>query len=209
LGELAEPERARPKHIAKRKIRNVPIELPVWALNRWSMKALNALYYWRGQSRPRAQIVDYDSFFYPLDGLGKWFRLYGRGGFLQYQCVLPKHQSREGLAKILAAVADSGQASPLSVLKLFGPQEGVLSFPMEGYTLALDFPARPRVFELLDQVDGIVADYGGHLYLAKDSRMAAAAFNKTQPNVENFADFRSENSADAHFVSHQSERLGL
>ncbi|MCZ6884900.1 MAG: FAD-binding oxidoreductase [Alphaproteobacteria bacterium] len=209
LGELTGPKRASPNRIVKRKTRNIPVELPGWVLNRSTMKALNALYYWWGRLRPRVEIVDYDSFFYPLDALGEWFRLYGRGGFLQYQCVLPKNQSREGLTRILAAVARSGQASPLSVLKLFGPQEGVLSFPMEGYTLALDFPARPRVFDLLDRLDGIVADHGGHIYLAKDSRMAAAAFKKTQPNVEQFADFREAQSAAEHFASHQSERLEL
>ena len=209
LGELTGLNRASPYRTVKRKTRIVPVSLPGWGFNRWTMKALNALYYRRERARSGVKIVDYDSFFYPLDALGEWFRLYGRGGFLQYQCVLPKDQSREGLARILAAVAGSGLASPLSVLKLFGPQEGVLSFPMEGYTLALDFPARPRVFDLLDRLDGIVADHGGHLYLAKDSRMAAAVFKNTQPNVKQFTDFREAQSSIAHFASHQSERLEL
>ena len=209
LDDLPPRLRDRPLRPPARGTVTVPLDLPSWALNRWSLRAFNERYYAKGRRAAGRRVVDYETFFYPLDAIGGWNRLYGRRGLAQYQCVLPRAGSRDGLAAMLETVGRAGQGSPLAVLKLFGPGDGVLSFPAEGYTLALDFPVRPATLALMDRLDAIVAAHGGHLYLAKDARMPESVFRKTQPNLEDFAAFRREAGADRHFASVQSRRLGL
>ncbi|MFT3745828.1 MAG: hypothetical protein QM785_16255 [Pyrinomonadaceae bacterium] len=178
---------------------NVPFYMPSIALNYLSLKAFNTLYYHRQIKAESTSIVHFEPFFYPLDGMTNWNRLYGKRGFLQYQCVLPLDESFEGLVKILETIRSSGQGSPLAVLKLFGKAnpEAVMSFPMEGYTLALDFKADPSVFRLLDKLDDIVLEHRGRIYLAKDARMKAEMFHKTY----------SEIVSSGRFASKQSQRL--
>jgi decaprenylphospho-beta-D-ribofuranose 2-oxidase len=192
---------------AKRQIR-VPFYLPGFILNRWTVRAFNELYHRR--NRPRTAIVDCDTFFYPLDSIADWNRIYGRGGFLQYQCVLPKAASAAGITLLLQRIAQSGQGSFLAVLKLFGAQEnGLLSFPMEGYALALDFMVSPANLALLAELDAIVADHGGRLYLAKDARTSAAMIRRGYPRLDAFRDIRRRIDPTVKFSSLQSERLGL
>ena len=151
----------------KRKL-NVPIDLPEFLLNPYSVRAFNELYFSKAKKGLSKSIIDYDTFFYPLDSIHNWNRIYGPKGFLQYQFVLPKQSSKEGLQVILTKIAQSNQGSFLAVLKLFGKQDSLISFPMEGYTLALDFPISKNVFELLDYLDAIVLDYQGRFYFTKD-----------------------------------------
>ena len=209
LGEHAEPDElpAGSTVAPRRATRRVPVDFPGFALNRWSVTAFNALYYRRG--RPGQSIVDYDRYFYPLDALLEWNRIYGRAGFLQYQCVLPKAASAAGLTAILDRVARAGAGSFLAVLKLFGAQDGLLSFPMEGYTLALDFPATTAIFGLLLELDAVVADHGGRLYLAKDARTSAGMLRRFYPRLAEFQALRSRFDPAGRFSSLQSERLGL
>jgi len=141
--------------------------------------------------------------------VGDWNRIYGRKGFLQFQCVVPLESHAEGLRTILGAISDSGAASFLAVLKRFGAQDSRLSFPMEGYTLALDFPINRRSLALMPQLDRITADHGGRFYLAKDSRMSAETLRQTDPRWQDFARMRRETGLSARFASAQSERLGL
>lgn len=178
---------ARPSRLA------MPFFLPAFSLNHASVKLFNAAYYYRQLAATRAGLVHFDPYFYPLDGIRNWNRIYGRDGFVQYQFVLPKENSYEGLKEILERIGDSGQGSPLAVLKLFGRANpnAVMSFPREGYTLALDFKVTPAVFRLLDGLDEIVLKYGGRLYLAKDARMSAAVFRKSYSNVVHSNRFRS------------------
>jgi len=178
---------------------NVPFNFPAFSLNSASIKAFNFAYYHRQFEQRSEEFVHYESFFYPLDGIHNWNRIYGRKGFVQYQFVLPTNNSCDGLTKILKRIEKSGQGSFLAVLKLFGKSNpnAVMSFPMEGYTLALDFKVNSKVFRLLDNLDEIVAEYGGRVYLAKDARMSAAFFHKTYSNIV---------SSDT-FISSQSERL--
>src|SRR5579872_835769 len=166
--ELPARQRAAPLTVPVRRARRLPVDLPAVVLNRWSVAAFNRLFY--RASRPGTAIVDYDRFFYPLDAIHAWNRMYGRGGFVQYQCVLPKAASRAGLGALLGRIAAAGAGSFLSVLKLLGPSRGMLSFPMEGYTLALDFRANSTNLALLTELDTIVAAHGGRVYLAKDAR---------------------------------------
>jgi hypothetical protein len=118
-------------------------------------------------------VVPAPKFFYPLDAIQRWNRLYGSKGFTQYQLVLPKEASFKGLEKILRLISQADLPSFLGVLKLFEPQnDNCLSFPMEGYTLALDFPIKADLFPFLNELDTIVTDHGGRSYLAKDVRMS-------------------------------------
>ena len=143
-----------------KKQKTIPFNFPSFALNHWSVKLFNWLYYNKVNKRISKQTVDIDTFFYPLDAIGHWNRIYGKNGFTQYQFILPKEASYEGLHEILSTIAASGKGSFLAVLKLYGKaNDNWLSFPMEGYSLALDFKIEKGLFELLDQLDEIVLKY--------------------------------------------------
>lgn len=189
---------------------NVPINMPSMLLNRYSIQAFNTLYYHKQTRTHQTRSVHYDPYFYPLDGLHNWNRLYGKNGFVQYQFVIPKSAGLVGMSRILEAITRSKRGSFLAVLKAFGPQnQNYLSFPVEGYTLALDFKISPGLFEFLDELDRIVLDCGGRLYLTKDARMSEATFKQSYPQWEVFQEVRSQYGADRLFRSRQSQRLGL
>jgi FAD/FMN-containing dehydrogenase len=207
LADLPPTRRASPLRYETKRSRRVPADFPAFALNRWSVAAFNEIYYRR--ARPGTEIVDFERFFYPLDSLLEWNRIYGRKGFVQYQCVLPKNESRLGLAALLAKISSAGAGSFLSVLKLLGPSSGPLSFPMEGYTLALDFPASQANLELLNSLDEVVAAHGGRIYLAKDARMAPAMLRRSYPGLGAFEEARLAADPGRKFASLQSQRLGL
>jgi decaprenylphospho-beta-D-ribofuranose 2-oxidase len=209
LADLPEAARARPFDLPVRRRLNVPIDAPGWALNGLSVRLFNALYHARGLRALGDSVVGWDSYFYPLDAILNWNRIYGRQGFAQFQCVLPLATSRAGLVQLLETISAAGTGSFLAVLKRMGPQESRLSFPMEGYTLALDFPARPAPLALLEQLDRIVLDHGGRFYLAKDSRMPAAVLHASDPRAAAFRARREALGLVPHFSSLQSERLGL
>ena len=207
--ELPAAVRAQPLLVAPKRTKRVPVYLPGATLNGLTVRAFNALYYRLGAAANQTIIVDYDTFFFPLDNLLEWYRIYGRRGLAQYQCVLPKQASRAGLRALLERVAKSGEGSFLAVLKLFGPQEGLLSFPMEGYTLALDFPVRTKTLNLLDELDEIVAHHGGRVYLAKDARMKPMYLERGYPALGRFRQIREEAGAHRKFESALSRRLEL
>lgn len=188
----------------------VPFDMPSFLLNRCTVGAFNALYYAQTGAQGRRRRLPLHRYFYPLDGIAHWNRLYGRDGFLQYQFVLPREGGARGLRRVLEKVANSGQASFLAVLKAFGNGNGHhLSFPREGYTLALDFHHNPLVLRLLDELDSVVDDHGGRLYLAKDARMSQALFRKGYPRWTEFEEVRARHHAHGAFASLQSKRLGL
>jgi len=211
VAELLSPKHKEAPLKLKRGLQlGVPVTFPNFALNKWTMNAFNFAYYNKCRPGTHKSIVDYNAFFYPLDAIDNWNRIYGKRGFTQYQFVIPKAAGREGMRKILTRITESGLGSFLAVLKLFGEQESFMSFPMAGYTLALDFPISARAMELFKELDAMVADYGGRLYLAKDSRMDAEMFEKTYPNA---AEFRQAiamlNEGDTRFASLQSTRIGI
>ncbi len=189
---------------------SVPISFPNFALNHWTMQAFNLIYYNKFRPGTHKSIVDYNQFFYPLDAIDNWNRIYGSRGFTQYQFVIPKAAGREGMRTILKRITDSGLGSFLAVLKLFGEQDSFISFPMAGYTLALDFPISLKALDLFKELDAMVADYGGRLYLAKDSRMDAEMFEKTYPNADEFRQAISLlNDGETRFASLLSKRIGI
>lgn len=187
----------------------VPPGLPGWTLNRASVTAFNALYFRRGRAAGASALVPWHSYFFPLDGLAAWNRLYGARGFVQHQCVVPRLGAEAVLSGMLDRVARLGTASPLAVLKRLGPGGGGLSFPMEGYTLALDLPANAATFALLDALDRCVVAAGGRLYLAKDARQSRDTFEAGYPALPAFRDLRRRLGADGVLASRLSTRLGL
>jgi FAD/FMN-containing dehydrogenase len=190
---------------------NIPYFLPSWLINHLTLKIFNTLYYHlSGFNERKKVVVDLNRFFFPLDQILNWNRLYGKSGFLQYQFVLPLKKSKEGMGKILNIISESGQGSPLAVLKLFGPRnENYLSFPMEGFTLALDFKNHPALFPLLDELDKIVLEYNGKAYLAKDARMRRKHFETMYVRHREFTEIRKKYGMNKKFNSLQSKRLGL
>ena len=130
--------------------------------------------------------VNYETFFYPLDVVNDWNKIYGKKGFIQYQMVIPKEKGKEGMKKILETIANSGNGSFLAVLKLFGKNnpQAYNSFPLEGYTLALDFKVNKKLPELVKKLDDVVEEYGGRIYLTKDS-MSRSSLTSYLKNVEN------------------------
>jgi FAD/FMN-containing dehydrogenase len=167
-----------------------PFNLPAFALNRFSMSAFNTLYFHKQLGQTKIGPVDYEPFFYPLDAVLHWNRMYGRDGLLQFQNVLPHTTGREGMLKILQAITKSGLASFLAVIKYFGdvPSAGMMSFPAPGVMLALDFPIRPQVsFDLVDRLAQITLEHGGRMYSAKDARMTPEQYQAFYPQWQEFS----------------------
>jgi FAD/FMN-containing dehydrogenase len=173
-----------------RSSRIVPFDFPGFALNRLSVGAFNELYYRLHRMKAVRQRQSYEAYFYPLDSIRNWNRLYGARGMRQYQCVIPWGEERVALPALLGEIARSGEASFLAVLKTFGdkPSPGLLSFPRPGTTLALDFPNRGEAtLALMGRLDAIVREARGALYPAKDGRMPADMFRLSFPRWETFA----------------------
>lgn len=169
---------------------SLPVDLPSAVVNGVSVKMFNALYYWNGRRKAGVATVPYAPFFYPLDRIGGWNRMYGRRGMYQYQCVVPPEAAHEATKAMLEEIAASGEGSFLAVLKTFGnpPSPGMLSFPRPGTTLALDFRNRgASTLALMGRLDAIVRGAGGRLYPAKDGRIPAEMFRDGYPNWQDFA----------------------
>jgi FAD/FMN-containing dehydrogenase len=177
--------------LARQKI-TFPIEAPSFVLSRATVGAFNSLYYHKQMGKERKGLVDYEPFFYPLDRILHWNRMYGKQGLLQFQCVLPWETNSMGMVQVLKAITASGLGSFLAVIKVFGDvvSPGMMSFPMPGITLALDFPIRKEIsFDLLDRLASITADCGGRMYPAKDACMSAAHFQQFYPQWERFSGY--------------------
>ncbi len=187
----------------------VPLDAPEWLLTPWLMRGFNRAYYWKHGSRLQRRVVSCDAFFYPLDALGDWNRLYGRRGFLQFQCVLPRAAGAAPVAAVLGRLVASGAASFLAVIKDCGPaSEAYLSFPMEGITLALDLPYRgQRTEALVHELNAIVIAAGGRVYLAKDAITRADDFARMMPRLAEWMAIRDKWDPGRRFRSAQSVRL--
>ncbi|OPZ00791.1 oxidoreductase [Bradyrhizobium sacchari] len=186
----------------------VPIDMPSMTLNRYSIRAFNELYYRLGARRAGgSQLVSLYPYFFPLDSLADWNRIYGKRGFLQHQCVIPEAGARDVLGDILDRVARRGDASFLAVLKKLGQGDGLLSFPLPGYTLALDFPVKGGILEFLDEIDHLVVAAGGRLYLAKDARQSRATFEAGYPALPRFNAIRKSLDPKGNIRSKLSQRL--
>lgn len=188
----------------------VPFDAPSALLNKFTMGTFNRVYFNKPMRENEQQLVSIGQFFFPLDSIAHWNRLYGKQGFIQYQFVVPNECAKKAITAILNTTRAAGKGSFLSVLKKFGPaNENWLSFPIKGYTVALDFKWEANLETLLKELDAIVLDHAGRLYLAKDARMSESTFKKSYPRWEEFSKLRMAQGADIFFNSLQSKRLGL
>ena len=210
-GELPPRLASRPLRRAAAPLLTAPAATPAGLLNRVSLRLFNELRYHRGAWRAGPRPASFDRFFFPLDRIGAWHRLYGKRGFAQHQCALPKSESARGLQALLACAAQARPGPCLAVLKLLGPAgEGLLSFPMEGYTLAVDVPMNNDAPALMAALDRLAHDHGGRVYFAKDSCCDAAGGRQGYPHYERFAEVRSQAAgAPPRFASALSRRLAL
>jgi decaprenylphospho-beta-D-ribofuranose 2-oxidase len=186
----------------------VPFDLPEFSLNPLSIRVVNAMIQ-RIQASAKP-IGHYEEFFYPLDKIANWNRGYGRRGFTQYQFVIPFANGLEEMRKILTTVLSSGELPFLNVLKRLGKESGgVLSFPREGYTFAIDFPARGNTAALLHRLDAMVIAAGGRIYLGKDSYTDASTFRTMYPEVDSWLETKTRYDPHGVFTSNLGRRVGL
>ncbi len=182
-----------PLRVSKPRSLAVPITPSFSLVNAWTIAAFNTLYFHRQRPRALESEVDYDGYFYPLDGILEWNRIYGRRGFQQFQCVVPEAAGMAAIGAMLTAIAQSGLGSFLAVLKRCGDASspGLISFPMRGPTLAVDVPQdEPRVAPLFQRLDAILREAGGRLYPAKDAHMSPLDFKAAYPAWERLEGLR-------------------
>lgn len=212
-GRWAEAAEAPPEPPAPKRRLTLPFDLPAWVLSRPAVAVFNALYFHRHPRRVRRGVVHPESFFYPLDAVRHWNRLYGRRGFTQYQCVLPKPGAAERARRLLELLTGPelrrlGSASFLCVVKDCGEEgEGVLSFPRPGISIALDLPVRRGTRELVDRLDERVIAEGGRVYLAKDAFTRPESFRAMEPRLPEFEALRRRYDPEGRIRSAQSVRL--
>lgn len=208
LGELPPKLAANPLRIAPEARLRVPFELPELTLNRHSIRLVNA-YVQRTQAR-KGPFTHYQDFTYPLDILHDWYRGYGPRGFTQYQFVIPFREGRRAMRRILEVIVSAGELPFLNVLKRLGKASGgLLSFPTEGYTLAIDFPVRDRTVGLTRRLDAMVLEGGGRVYLGKDSYLEAKTFRTMYPRCDEWLAVKAKYDPDCVFVSDLGRRVGL
>ncbi|MFC3158772.1 FAD/FMN-containing dehydrogenase [Chryseobacterium arachidis] len=195
--ELPQKFKEKPLRLKKKFEPTVPFYFPGFVLNALTVKIFNFLYYKKQSKKEVKNFTDYETFFYPLDFVHNWNKIYGKSGFIQYQMMIPKETGKEGMKKILETIANSGNGSFLAVLKLYGKEnpEAYNSFPFEGYSLALDFKVNSKLKKLIDQLDDIVEQYNGKIYLTKDS-MSRSSLTNYLKNVQS-----------SKFVSLQHKRI--
>ena len=208
ISDLKPNIKQKPLALKKRFNIRIPFNFPSFILNSITIRVFNFFYYLLGNKKKGYKIVDYDTFFYPLDYISDWNKIYGQKGFAQFQCVIPLKNSLNGIRELLETISQSKSNSFLTVLKRFGKQDNYLSFPIEGYTLSLDFPITKNNLDLMNQLDEITIKYNGQFYLAKDSRLNKKTFKRSDTKFEKYSRFRSQKMKKT-FSSSQSERLEL
>jgi FAD/FMN-containing dehydrogenase len=210
IEELPEAQRSHPFALHAKARANIRFDFPSWILNRVGMRAFNATYY-ALNGRSRGPVVSHVvPFFFPLDNVENWNRIYGNRGFFQYQFVVP-NAPVSAIARILEMIRSDHSASFLTVLKRFGNSDcGWLSFPMQGLTVTLDLPYRGApTLKLLDKLDDVVMQHGGRVYLAKDARMQPSTFRAMYPNFSKWLETKHQIDPDDEFQSLLSRRLGM
>lgn len=208
LERLGRPSRT-PLAYGPASLVSMPSIVPAGALNRWTTAAFNAAWYHKAPKLRAEEVQSIGAFFHPLDLVREWNRAYGPNGFLQWQCVIPDRGTGD-ITAILERLVAAHCRSFLTVLKRFGPRnEGYLSFPIEGWTLTVDVPAEPEFAAVLDELDLRVAELGGRLYFAKDSRMSSDLVPTMYPQLDRFRAVADRLDPERRLASDLSTRLGL
>ena len=208
ISDLPPNKKNEPLQIHKKSKVTVPFYLPSFVLNTFTVKILNSILYWKQKNS--SGLSHYDTFFYPLDMINNWNRGYGKRGFIQYQFVLPEKNGKENIRKIMESITMSGCNPFLNVLKKFGSNKsGPLSFPMPGYTFAIDFPITKRLKNFTRKLDMMVLEAGGRLYLGKDAYLDADTFRQMYPEFEAFSNLKSKYDPDNIWQSDISRRLKI
>jgi FAD/FMN-containing dehydrogenase len=186
----------------------LPVELPNWALNPLTARIFNAGYYWGHLRREAKGIMSPEPFFYPLDSILEWNKAYGSRGFTQYQCVLPRHSGAAAVREFMELLTRLGGASPLCVIKDCGPEgKGVLSFPLEGTSIAVDMAVGPQTQGIVDRLNEFVIAVGGRIYLTKDRFTRAEHYRAMEPRLPRFLELRQKWDPNRKLRSAQSQRL--
>ncbi|MCE2927673.1 MAG: FAD-binding oxidoreductase [Rickettsiales bacterium] len=189
--------------------KNIPTFAPNWLLNRYSMAIYNRLRFRRYSYQRQSENTDFNGFFHPLDGLGSWYKLYGKRGFFQYQCLIPETANvAQNIQRFLEMLHEEKLFSYLAVIKYHRDGLGMLTFPLKGYSIALDFPNTKRVRDFLPQLSRWIAERGGRVYLAKDALLTPEQFQhmySTHAGV--WQDVLRDIDPDGRFTSLMSDRL--
>lgn len=186
----------------------VPFELPNIALNAVTAQAFNSAYYWKHLARTKVGLVGPEPFFYPLDAILEWNKVYGPRGFTQYQCVIPRHAGPPAVRAFMELLTRLGGASPLCVIKDCGPEgKGTLSFPLEGTSIAVDMAVSPDIQRIVDQLNEFVIETGGRIYLTKDRFTTKEHFRRMEPRLDRFVSLRDKYDPRRRIRSAQSVRL--
>jgi decaprenylphospho-beta-D-ribofuranose 2-oxidase len=208
IADLPEKMRSNPLKLGKKPKLAVPFYLPEFILNSLTVQLLDLAIYQMQKRAP--EIVHYDKFFYPLDMINDWNRGYGKRGFIQYQFVIPLENGKENIRRILTEITESNCIPFLNVLKKFGKaQGGLLSFPFEGYTFAIDFPVTPQLKAFTRKLDEMVLNMGGRIYLGKDAYLDEATFKAMYPQYTEWLKIKKKYDPLNMFSSDLARRIGL
>lgn len=207
-GRWATPEEAAGRALTPPRPITFPMDLPNFAINDLTVKAFNQLYYWKHLRRRATKVIPPDPFFYPLDAILQWNRVYGPRGFTQYQCVLPRRAGPEAVRAFMDLLTKLGGASPLCVIKDCGPEgRGTLSFPLEGTSVAVDMTVSPEIQRIVDALNAFVIEAGGRIYLTKDRFTRPEDFRRMEPRLDRFLAARETYDPGRRLRSAQSVRL--
>ena len=209
-GRWAEPHEGRPFVPESLRRPGLPFVFPEFAVSRLTVSAFNSFYYGIHPSTMRRRVEHPETFFYPLDAVRHWNRVYGRRGFTQYQCVIPDSAGPEGVKSFVGLLRKTGGSSMVSVIKDCGDEgEGLLSFPMRGTTVAADFPARDHVQSIVDILNAHLIELGGRIYLTKDRYTRAADYRRMDKRIDAFLTVKKKYDPMGRLRSAQSARLEL
>ena len=191
-------------------IKFIPFKLFSFFLNKYFIRIFNFLYYAFTSSKKTKSKIHFTKFFYPLDKFANWNKIYGRKGLIQYQFILPVDKSYEGIKEIFSVIQKKNIFPYLAVLKLYGKKnDNYISFPIKGYSLALDFKRDDDTLAMIKNLDNLVVKFGGRVYLTKDAHIDESSFKKMYPEAEKFISIRKKYDLKDKMESSQSMRIGI
>jgi decaprenylphospho-beta-D-ribofuranose 2-oxidase len=208
--ELSNPSSENVPFVSPRAARNIPVDFPAIAINRWSMSAFNALYFHRVPAAGVEKLVHRNRYLFPLDALGMWNRVYGKRGLHQFQCCVPSTNAVDCFEEMRSMLRHAGIGSTLAVMKLVGKAgPGFLSFLEPGFSLAMDFPGGTQSEALIHRLHAVAMEAGGRVYLAKDSCLRPGDFQRMYPRLAEFREVIARVDPERRWQSDMSRRLQM